>query len=155
MASSDLTREWLYTVLRPYPARDRILSEVLDVLSQRRTLSVKTDAFSMSHQLSTIISLCLLAFDSGQTALLLLLHGTLPITYRGGTYQIPLNLWIPYSYPREAPMAYVVPTKEMGVRKGKEVEPGGRVREEVVEEWWRSWQVGMQRSSAEMKLTDR
>ncbi len=38
-------------------------------------------------------------------------------------------------------MAFVVPTKEMGVRKGTEVEPGGRVREEVVVEWWNGWQV--------------
>lgn len=38
-------------------------------------------------------------------------------------------------------MAFVVPTREMGVWKGREVEPGGRVREEIVEEWWRSWQV--------------
>ncbi len=38
-------------------------------------------------------------------------------------------------------MAFVVPTKEMGVRKGREVEPSGRIRDEVVEQWWNSWQV--------------
>jgi ESCRT-I complex subunit TSG101 len=38
-------------------------------------------------------------------------------------------------------LAFVVPTKEMGVRKGREVEPGGRVTEEVVNEWWRTWEV--------------
>ena len=47
-SSMDLTRDWLRNVLRPYPARDRILSEVMDILMQRRTLSVKTDAFSSS-----------------------------------------------------------------------------------------------------------
>ena len=83
------------------------------------------------------------AFDSGQTALLLLLYGTLPITYRGATYQIPIHLWIPHDYPRNPPMSYVVPTKEMGVRKGREVEPGGRVREEIVQEWWASWNVSV------------
>jgi ESCRT-I complex subunit TSG101 len=46
MASMDLTREWLQNVLRPYASRDRILPEVLDILQQRRTLAVKTDAFS-------------------------------------------------------------------------------------------------------------
>jgi ESCRT-I complex subunit TSG101 len=40
-------------------------------------------------------------------------------------------------------MAFVVPTKEMGVRKGREVEPGGRVREEIVEVWWKSYEVGV------------
>jgi ESCRT-I complex subunit TSG101 len=46
MPPLDLTREWLQTVLRPYPSRDRIIPEVLEVLTIWRTLSVKTDAFS-------------------------------------------------------------------------------------------------------------
>ncbi|KAL7424763.1 Suppressor protein stp22 of temperature-sensitive alpha-factor receptor and arginine permease [Cryptotrichosporon argae] len=124
MSSLDLTRDWLVTVLRPYSSRDRILPEILNVLQTRRTLAVKTDAYT---------------FDSGQTALLLHLHGTLPITFRGATYQIPLAVWVPHEYPRAPPLAYVVPTKEMGVRKSREVEPSGRVRDEVVAEWWRTW----------------
>ncbi|ORY23215.1 UEV domain-domain-containing protein [Naematelia encephala] len=124
MSSLELTREWLQTVLRPYPSRDRLVPEILDILTQRRTLSVKTDAFT---------------FDSGNTALLLLLHGTLPIEYRGATYHIPIHIWVPMEYPRTPPLAFVVPTKDMGVRKSKEVDPGGKVREEVVAEWWRSW----------------
>ena len=147
MSSTDLVQEWLQGVLRPFPSRERITTEILEVLTRRRTLSVKTDAFSQSmfnrrYAKVTISSCMFLAFDSGQTALLLLLHGTLPIIYKGSTYQIPLNIWIPFSYPREPPITFVVPTKEMAIRKGREVEPGGRVREEVVEEWWRSWQVG-------------
>ena len=50
MTSRDLTRDWLRNVLQPYPSRDRILTEVLDVLQQRRTLAVKTDAFSGSRK---------------------------------------------------------------------------------------------------------
>lgn len=46
MSSLDLTRDWLRTVLKPYPARERLVNEVMDILAQRRTLSVKTDAFS-------------------------------------------------------------------------------------------------------------
>ena len=52
MTSLDLTRDWLRTVLKPYPAKDRIQAEVLDVLAQRRTVSVKTDAFSQSSSSS-------------------------------------------------------------------------------------------------------
>ena len=82
-----------------------------------------------------------IAFDNGQTALLLLLHGTLPISFRGATYQIPIHIWVPLEYPRMPPLAFVVPTKEMGVRKGREVEPGGRVSEDVVQTWWNSFEV--------------
>ncbi|EAL21796.1 hypothetical protein CNBC4980 [Cryptococcus deneoformans B-3501A] len=126
MSSLSLTRDWLHSVLRPFPARETITQEVLHVLQQRRTLAVKTDAFT---------------FDSGHTALLLLLHGTLPVTYRGAIYQIPIHLWVPHEYPRAPPLIFVMPTKDMGVRKSREVEPSGRVREEVVEGWWRAWEV--------------
>ena len=147
MSSLELTRDWLKTVLRPYPSRDRILPEVMEVLGHRRSLNVKTDAFSECarprHQRETESHNAdeHVAFDTGQTALLLLLHGTIPISYRGATYQIPVHIWLPQEYPRAPPMAYVVPTKDMGVRKSREVDPGGRVREEVVEEWWRGWEV--------------
>ncbi|WVQ62127.1 uncharacterized protein L199_000265 [Kwoniella botswanensis] len=124
MSHLDLTREWLGNVLRPYQAKERIINEVMKILSERKTLSVKTDAFT---------------FDSGQTALLLLLHGTLPINYRGATYHIPIHVWVSHDYPRSPPLLFVVPTKEMGVRRSKEVDPSGRIREEVVQEWWRIW----------------
>ena len=52
MSSLDLTRDWLKTVLRQYQARDRVQAEILDCLAQRRTLSVKTDAFSKLGQRS-------------------------------------------------------------------------------------------------------
>lgn len=145
MSSLDLTRDWLRTVLKPYPARERLVTEVMDILAQRRTLSVKTDAFSQYQSHFTGHGLVhetdYIAFDNGQTALLLLLHGTLPINFRGATYQIPIHIWVPLEYPRMPPLAFVVPTKEMGVRKGREVEPGGRVSEDVVQMWWNSFEV--------------
>ena len=140
MSSLDLTRDWLQTVLRPYPSRDLILPQILEILKSRRTLAVKTDAFSELLRDCLSISSSK-AFDTGQTALLLLLHGTLPISFRGSTYHIPIHLWIPHEYPRAPPLAFVVPTKEMGVRKGREVDPSGRVQEGVVGQWWGSWQV--------------
>jgi hypothetical protein len=48
MSSLDLTRDWLQTVSRPYAAKERILGEVMELLKTRRTLAVKTDAFSES-----------------------------------------------------------------------------------------------------------
>jgi hypothetical protein len=51
MSSLDLTKDWLQTVLRPYPSRERIIPEVLGVLTQWRTLAVKTDAFSEHFRL--------------------------------------------------------------------------------------------------------
>ncbi len=84
----------------------------------------------------------LTAHDTGHTQLLLLLHGTLPITYRSRTYHIPVHVWLPLEYPRKAPMAYVVPTREMAVRKSAEVDPGGRVGGPWMDSWERQWEKG-------------
>jgi hypothetical protein len=46
MSSLDLTRDWLKNVLRPYPSRDIVQTEVLRVLQRIPSLAVKTDAFS-------------------------------------------------------------------------------------------------------------
>jgi hypothetical protein len=46
MSSLDLTRDWLHNVLRAYPSKDVIIPQVLSILQNRRSLAVKTDAFS-------------------------------------------------------------------------------------------------------------
>lgn len=46
MSSLDLTRDWLQNVLRAYPSKDVIIPQVLSILQTRRSLAVKTDAFS-------------------------------------------------------------------------------------------------------------
>jgi hypothetical protein len=83
------------------------------------------------------------AYDSGQTHLLLQLHGTIPISYRSQTYHIPIVVWFPLEYPRRPPIAYVNPTKDMLIRKSKEVEPSGKVGGEMVEMWERKWEVSL------------
>jgi ESCRT-I complex subunit TSG101 len=143
MSSLDLTRDWLRNVLKPYPSRERMLPEIMEILARRRTLSVKTEAFSKSlwNCVPQRAPADVIAFDNGQAALLVLLYGTLPINFKGATYHIPVHIWIPHEYPRMPPLAFVVPTKDMGVRKGREVEPSGRVTEAVVQTWWNGWEV--------------
>lgn len=48
-------------------------------------------------------------------------------------------MWLPHEYPQAPPIAFVVPTKDMGVRKGREVDPGGRIT--VAQEWWQDRQL--------------
>jgi hypothetical protein len=81
------------------------------------------------------------AYDSGQTHLLLQLHGTIPITYRSQTYHIPIIIWFPLEYPRRPPLAYINPTKDMCIRKSKEVEPSGKLVGEMIEMWERKWEA--------------
>ncbi|WFD39768.1 suppressor protein stp22 of temperature-sensitive alpha-factor receptor and arginine permease [Malassezia japonica] len=77
------------------------------------------------------------AYDDGRAALLLLLDGTLPAEYGGVVYYIPVHIWIPRAYPREAPTVYVMPTKDMLVRRSAYVDPSGRVYAEYMQQWER------------------
>eukprot|EP01089_Gocevia_fonbrunei_P015682 TRINITY_DN4651_c0_g1_i1.p1 TRINITY_DN4651_c0_g1~~TRINITY_DN4651_c0_g1_i1.p1 ORF type:complete len:343 (+),score=59.82 TRINITY_DN4651_c0_g1_i1:54-1082(+) len=64
--------------------------------------------------------------NDGQSHLLISLIGTIPIQYRGATYNIPLQIWLLQSYPLSPPIAYVRPTQDMAVRpKHKNVDASG------------------------------
>lgn len=82
-----------------------------------------------------------LAYDDGRTQLLLCVHGLLPISFRGATYNIPIALWIIRDYPRAPPIAYVVPTQEMLVRPSKFVDVSGRCSIDYLQRWGRKSEV--------------
>lgn len=79
--------------------------------------------------------------DTGHSALLLQLRGTLPVVFRGATYHIPVAIWLPRAYPREPPMVFVEPTSTMLVRQGPDVELSGRVKGVYLKQWERKWEV--------------
>ena len=75
------------------------------------------------------------------SALLLLLSGTLPVVFRGTTYRFPIALWVPHSYPLEAPLVYVTPTEGMMVRPGQHVDPQGKIYHPYLVGWAEFWEV--------------
>lgn len=54
--------------------------------------------------------------NDGTSRLMLLLEGTLPISFRGNIYHIPVNIWIHDNYPNAPPISFVVPTKDMLIK---------------------------------------
>lgn len=82
------------------------------------------------------------AHETGHPELLLLLHGTLPATFRGATYNIPIHLWLPQRYPHQAPMAFVVPHKDMLIRAGNHVDGNGRCYHPYLTGWGEYFDVG-------------
>lgn len=57
---------------------------------------------------------------------LLLVSGTLPISYKGAQYNIPIQLTIPEGYPHSPPICKVTPTETMVVKSNhKHVDSGG------------------------------
>ncbi|TFY59340.1 hypothetical protein EVG20_g7825, partial [Dentipellis fragilis] len=81
------------------------------------------------------------AYDDGRTQLLLLVHGLLPITYRQASYHIPIAIWLTRDYPKEPPIAYVVPTADMLVKPGKYMDVSGRSSMEYLQNWARKSEV--------------
>ncbi|KAJ3215813.1 hypothetical protein HDU67_010306 [Dinochytrium kinnereticum] len=73
--------------------------------------------------------------DNGTNAVLLCLHGTVPVTFRGVTYNIPIAVWIPSSYPAHPPMSYVTPTATMLVRMSKHVDLAGKIYHPMLAVW--------------------
>lgn len=83
----------------------------------------------------------MIAYETGASALLLHLSGTLPVPFRGTVYQFPISIWVPYTYPREAPLVYVTPTPGMMIRPGQHVSGEGRVYHPYIAGWATFWDV--------------
>ncbi|KAF8448291.1 UEV domain-containing protein [Terfezia claveryi] len=113
--------QWLHTVIAPaYIDPRRTYGDVVQALRNIPSLSPRTDVYT---------------HETGHPELLLLLHGTLPANFRGATYNIPIHLWIPQRYPHQAPMAFVVPHKDMLIRPGNHVDGNGRCYHPYLTGW--------------------
>ncbi|CAG8266805.1 unnamed protein product [Penicillium salamii] len=132
MAVPQRTLTWLYSVLtkdhydpkQTYHDPNRTYHDVANALAQYPSLSPRTDVYT---------------YETGFSALLLHLVGTLPVNFRGTTYRFPIALWIPNTYPREPPIAYVTPTQEMTVRVGQHVTLEGQVYHHYLAHWAEAW----------------
>lgn len=78
-------------------------------------------------------------------------HGLLPITFRQSTYNIPVAIWLPLAYPKDAPIVYVVPTSDMLIRGGKHVDLSGMCNPPYLTDWIKKPEVC---SSVACRYTD-
>ncbi|PGH08322.1 hypothetical protein AJ79_06009 [Helicocarpus griseus UAMH5409] len=126
------TLTWLYRVLtnteygpnQAYQDPNRTYSDVANLLAQYPGFGPRTDVYT---------------FENGTPALLLQIAGTLPVTFRGAVYRFPITIWVPKTYPREPPMVYVTPTRDMLVRPGQHVSGEGRVYHHYLAHWLEAW----------------
>ena len=106
--------------------------------AQRQISIVRCPDQTHPHFLSYI---SIVAYDDGRTQLLLCVHGLLPITYRQASYHIPIAIWITHQYPREPPLAFVVPTSEMLVRPSKYIDVSGLCKIDYILNWEKKYEV--------------
>ncbi|XP_042197526.1 ubiquitin-conjugating enzyme E2 variant 3 [Callorhinchus milii] len=74
-------------------------------------------------------------FNDGSQRDLLNLLGTVPVTYQGFSYNIPVRLWILDSHPFGPPLCFLRPTPDMVIREGKHVDVQGRVYLPGLQHW--------------------
>ena len=66
---------------------------------------------------------------------LVVLRGTIPITYRKNTYNIPVSIWVLDNYPYSAPICWVNPTKDMTIKTSQHVDQHGRIYLPYLSNW--------------------
>ncbi|NXW63466.1 TS101 protein, partial [Eurystomus gularis] len=103
-----------------YKYRDLTVQETTSVITQYKDLKPVMDSY---------------VFNDGSSRELMSLSGTIPVPYRGNTYNIPICLWLLDSYPFNPPICFVKPTSSMTIKTGKHVDANGKIYLPYLHEW--------------------
>ncbi|XP_062845683.1 tumor susceptibility gene 101 protein [Trichomycterus rosablanca] len=103
-----------------YKYRDLTLREVTNVTNRYKDLKPVMDNY---------------VFNDGMSRELMSLTGTIPVSYKGNIYNIPVCLWLLDTYPYNPPICFVKPTSAMMIRTGKHIDANGKVYLPYLHEW--------------------
>ncbi|KAI1304614.1 Tumor susceptibility -like protein [Halotydeus destructor] len=103
-----------------YRYQDQAKRDLSSAVSFYRNLEPKLDIY---------------VYPDGASKELLALQGTIPVTYRGSTYNIPISMYIPDNYPQSPPLCYVKPTNDMQIKQSKHVDGSGRIYLPYLSDW--------------------
>ncbi|XP_064602821.1 tumor susceptibility gene 101 protein-like [Liolophura sinensis] len=98
-------------------------------MAKRDVLSVFTTYTDLRPKLEPYV------FNDGISKDLLCLEGTVPVSYKGNTYNIPVCLWVLDTHPYNPPLVYVRPTNTMRIRSGRHVDANGKIDLPYLREW--------------------
>lgn len=106
--------------LGKYTNRDQTQRDILNVFAAFKDLRPKVDAY---------------VFNDGSRKELLCIDGTIPVLYKGNTYNIPICIWILETHPHNPPLCFVRPTSTMLIKPSKHVDANGRVYLPYLHDW--------------------
>ncbi|XP_050959557.1 probable serine/threonine-protein kinase irlA isoform X2 [Labeo rohita] len=110
----------LKKMLKKYKYKDDTVRDITNVISQYKDLKPVMDAYIFNDQSSkTLMSLA----------------GTVPISYRGNVYNIPVCLWLLDTHPYNPPVCFVKPTSAMIIKTGKHIDRNGKIYLPYLHEW--------------------
>ncbi|CAG7728360.1 unnamed protein product [Allacma fusca] len=103
-----------------YRNEEKTRRDAIETLQHYRGLKPGTDVF---------------VFNDGSEKMLLNLTGTIPVNYKGATYNIPIVLWLLDTHPLNAPMVFVRPTPDMRIKVSRHVDQTGKVYLPYLHDW--------------------
>lgn len=106
--------------LSRYRNKDLTKSALLSTVRAFPDLRVKYDTF---------------VFSDNTRKDLLSLDGTIPVSFKGATYNIPICIWLFETHPFNPPICYVKPTPDMTIKASRHVDASGRVYLPYLHEW--------------------
>ncbi|XP_015437671.1 PREDICTED: tumor susceptibility gene 101 protein [Dufourea novaeangliae] len=74
-------------------------------------------------------------FNDGSRKELFNLKGTIPVSYKGTCYNIPVCIWLMDTHPNNAPMCYVKPTADMSIKVSMFVDHNGKIYLPYLHDW--------------------
>ncbi len=118
-------------------AFEKLISKGLSKARYRHPEVCRRDLVSVLHSFRGLApDFDRFVFDDGDEKNLVNVNGTIPVTYRGNTYNIPVCFWLTPEYPESAPIAFVRPTPDMQVKASAGVVSlSGQITLPYVEEW--------------------
>ncbi|XP_022945113.1 protein ELC-like [Cucurbita moschata] len=128
----------------PSPPNSQVILQFLSsVLSQRGPYAEDTKWLIRQHLVSLTTAFPSLVprtatftHNDGRSVNLLQSDGTVPMSFQGVTYNIPVVIWLMESYPRHPPCVYVNPTRDMIIKRHHpHVNPSGMVSIPYLQDW--------------------
>lgn len=107
-------------LLSKYQFADRAKRDALNALKFYKNLSPRLEMF---------------VFNDGTRKDLVCLNGTIPVSYKGVTYNIPICVWLLDTHPFHSPMCFVKPTADMEIKISRHVDSSGRIYLPYLHEW--------------------
>ncbi|KAK3528399.1 hypothetical protein QTP86_034216 [Hemibagrus guttatus] len=118
MALNEITLRKMLS--KNYKYRDLTIREITNVTDQYKDLKPLFDNY---------------VFNDGSNRELLSLTGTVPVSFKGNVYNIPICLWLLDTYPFNPPICFVKPTSAMMIKTGKHVDANGKIYLPYLHEW--------------------
>lgn len=112
--------QYLSNSLAKYHYPDQVKKDITNALRSYRGLSPKCAPF---------------VFNDGTKKELFCLDGTIPVSYKGSTYNIPVCIWLLDTHPYNSPMCYVKPTNYMQIKVSRHVDQTGRIFLPYLHDW--------------------